>query len=224
MLQTPVFIPILFMATTLITLWMLYRASGNSLAVLIISLCWLGLQSLLGLSGFYTITDTLPPRFLLLAGPPFAFILILVISGKGRNFIYQINAQKLTYLHTIRIPVELVLLGLYFYGFIPGLMTFEGRNFDILSGITAPFIAYWGYTRKKLSRTFLIGWNLVCLGLLLNIVILAILSAPTSFQQFGLTQPNIAILYFPFIWLPSFVVPVVFLSHVSSILQLLRNK
>jgi len=33
-------------------------------------------------------------------------------------------------------------------------------------------------------------WNFVCLGLLLNIVINALLSLPSAFQQFAFDQPN----------------------------------
>ncbi|HVF96549.1 MAG TPA: hypothetical protein VM871_04480, partial [Flavisolibacter sp.] len=39
---------------------------------------------------------------------------------------------------------------------------------------------------------------------------------------FAFDQPNIAVLYFPFIWLPSFIVPVVLLSHLVCIRQLLK--
>jgi hypothetical protein len=60
----------------------------------------------------------------------------------------------------------------------------------------------------------------ICLGLLINIVSNAILSAPFPFQQFAFDQPNIAVLYFPFIWLPCCVVPLVLLSHLAAIRQL----
>jgi hypothetical protein len=61
------------------------------------------------------------------------------------------------------------------------------------------------------------------LALLVNIVLRAALSVPTPLQQFGLEQPNIAILYFPYVWLPGIVVPVVFAAHVASIRQLIRK-
>lgn len=94
-------------------------------------------------------------------------------------------------------------------------MTFEGRNFDILSGLTAPIIFYFGFVTKQLDRKVILIWNFICLALLINIVVVAILSAPFPFQQFAFDQPNIAVLYFPFNWLPSCVVPLVLLSHLS---------
>ena len=102
-------------------------------------------------------------------------------------------------------------------------MTFEGRNFDILSGISAPFIYYIAFRKETYNKWVLLVWNIICLILLINIVSIAILSAPFAFQRFGLDQPNIAVLYFPYIWLPACMVPVVLLSHLASIRLLLKK-
>src|SRR4029078_4529517 len=107
---------------------------------------------------------------------------------------------------------------------VPSLMTFEGRNLDILSGITAPLVYYFGFVRKQMGRSLILIWNFICLALLLNIVITAILSAPFRFQKLAFDQPNIAILYFPFIWLASFIVPVVLLAHLTAIRKLIKEK
>ena len=121
----------------------------------------------------------------------------------------------------MRIPVELTLLWLFLYKAVPELMTFEGRNFDILSGLSAPIIYYFGFVKKQLSSKIILLWNFICLGLLFNIVIHAILSAPFYFQQFAFNQPNIALLYFPFVWLPACIVPLVLFSHLVSIRRIL---
>jgi hypothetical protein len=102
-------------------------------------------------------------------------------------------------------------------------MTFEGRNFDVFSGITAPFIAYFGFRKKTLNRKIILAWNFICLALLVNIVVNAFLSAPTPVQQFAFDQPNIAILYFPFSWLPTFIVPVILFGHLVSIRRLVKG-
>jgi hypothetical protein len=126
--------------------------------------------------------------------------------------------------HIIRIPVEIVLFWLFLNKTIPQLMTFEGRNFDILSGLTAPFTYYFGFVKQNLSRNMLLIWNFICLGLLINIVANAALSIPTPFQQFGFEQPNIAVLHFPFVWLPGCLVPMVLFAHLVNIRQLLLKK
>lgn len=49
-------------------------------------------------------------------------------------------------------------------------------------------------------------------------------STPSPLQKFAFDQPSIAILYFPFSWLPTFIVPIVLLGHLVSIRQLLKEK
>jgi hypothetical protein len=124
----------------------------------------------------------------------------------------------------VRVPVELVLLWLYQHGEVPQLMTFEGRNLDILSGLTAPLAAWLAFRGGKVNRPLLIVWNLVAFGLLLNIMTIAILSLDTPIQQFAFDQPNRGVLYFPFIWLPAIIVPAVFVSHVVSLWQLRKRR
>lgn len=217
-------ISILFAATTLLTIYLFYKAANNSRITLILLLIWIALQGLIGRSGFYTKTSGLPPRFALLVFPPLIFILIMFVTVKGRRYTDQLNISKLTLLHVVRIPVELVILGLFIHKTVPQLMTFEGRNFDILSGISALFIWYFGFIKKRLSNTVILGWNIFCLLLLINIVASAILSSPFTFQQFGFEQPDIALMYFPFVWLPCCVVPLVLFSHLVSIRNILKRK
>ena len=219
----PIIINIIFGLTTLLTVYLFYKATNHSKTTLAIILVWLLLQAILGWKGFYTVTDTFPPRFALLAVPAVLFIASLFLSVKGRTYLDSLDTKTLTLLHIVRIPVELTLYWLFLNKAVPQLMTFEGRNFDILAGITAPVVFYFGYVKNTFNKTVLICWNLVCLGLLFNIVINAVLSAPTSFQQFAFDQPNIAILYFPFVWLPCCVVPLVLLAHLVSIRKLLQK-
>jgi len=224
MAQIPNYISIVFALTTLFKIGVFYRADNQSKFTLINLVSWMILQFIIGTTGFYTITDGLPPRFLLLVLPPFIFIGVLFSTKKGRLFIDGLNLRILTMLHIVRIPVELVLYGLYVYKAVPELMTFEGRNFDIVSGLTAPIVYYFYFKRKIIQTKMVMIWNVVCLGLLINIVVHAILSAPFPFQQFAFDQPNIAVLHAPFNWLPSCVVPLVLLSHLATIRQLLRSK
>ncbi len=220
----PMYVNIVFIITTLLTIFLFYKAANNSKATLVIIFLWILLQATLSLSGFYTITNTFPPRFTLLALPAILFIIGLFVSEKGRVYIDSLDMRTLTLLHVIRIPVEICLYWLFLHKAIPQLMTFEGRNFDIIAGLTAPLIFYFGYIKNYISKTILLLWNFICLGLLLNIVVNAILSAPSAFQQFGFEQPNTAIIYFPFVWLPSCVVPLVLFAHLTSIRKLILTK
>jgi hypothetical protein len=219
----PMYINIFFILTTLLTIFLFYKATGNSKLTLAILFFWISLQAVLSLSGFYTITDTFPPRFALIALPALLFIAGLFVSAKGRKYIDRLDTKTLTLLHIVRIPVEICLYWLFLHKNIPQLMTFEGRNFDIVAGLTAPLVFYFGYVKTQLNKTILLLWNFICLGLLINIVVNAVLSVPSVFQQFAFGQPNTAILYFPFVWLPCCVVPLVLLAHLTSIRKLLSK-
>lgn len=226
----PFYIPLLFIFTTLVTFLFFIAAvkknnSNKRVAMVsLIIILWLLLHAILGLSRFYTVTNTMPPRFALMVAPAFLYILILFITQSGRKFIDSLSMKILTQLHVVRVFVEVILWWLFLYKYIPRLMTFEGRNFDIIAGITAPLITYFGFIKRRLSNTFMVIWNVICLLLLINIVVNAVLSAPFPFQQFALDQPNVAVLYFPFVWLPSFIVPVALFSHLVLIRKLLKKQ
>lgn len=222
--QVPFYVASLITVCTFFTVFIFYKASGYSRKTLLILIGWLALQSVTGLTGFYTVTDTIPPRFPLLILPPVLLIISLFFSKSGRAYIDSLDMRSLTLLHVVRIPVEIVLFWLFLYKTIPQVMTFEGWNLDILSGITALFVYYFGFILKKLNHFVLLAWNFVCLGLLINIVVIAVLAAPLAFQQLAFDQPNIAVMYFPFVWLPCCIVPLVLFAHLSSIRRILLNK
>lgn len=220
--QLPLYISLVFGITVLLSLFLFYKATNYSRVFLFVSIAWISIQSAISLSGFYLNEETVPPRFPLLVLPPVLLIVSLFNSKRGRAFIDQLDVKVLTLFHIIRIPVEIILFLLFIHKTIPQLMTFEGRNFDIISGITAPLIWYFGFVKKKLSRTVLLIWNFICLGLLLNIVFHAVFSVQTKFQLFAFDQPNTGVLYFPFTLLPGLLVPMVLFAHLAAIRQL-RN-
>src|SRR4030095_831320 len=206
-----------FIAVVVMTYFLLIRSTTRKKTLSIIVITWLALQGIISLTGFYLVNTTVPPRFAILVSPVILTTILLFIIPAGKRFVDSFDTEKLTWLHIVRVPVELTLFWLYIYGQAPEIMTFEGRNFDIFSGITAPLIVLLGYRKKILSPNVVIAWNVICLGLLVNIVIIAVLSIPFPLQKFGFDQPNVGLLYFPFTLLPAFVVPTVLFSHLASI-------
>lgn len=219
----PLYIYIVFIATVLLSIGMLYKAINYSKAIIAV-LIWLALQAMLSLTGFYTVTNIMPPRFGLLLIPPIIFIIALFFTKEGKAAIDSFDVKTLTLSHIVRIPVELTLYWLFVHKAVPGIMTFEGRNFDILCGLTAPVVNYFGYVKNVFGKKVLIAWNITCLLLLANIAVIAILSAPYPSQKFGFEQPNIALFYFPFVWLPGFLVPGVLFAHLVSLRRLINSK
>ena len=227
----PQYISTVFIATTFVTVLIfiaaIKQAKLNTIPAKLFTFLlsfWLILQVFIGFSGFYQETAALPPRILLFGIVPAFLLITAYFVFARRSFIEKISLKALTILHIIRIPVEIVLFWLFQEKMIPEVMTFEGRNFDILSGITAPFVAWLGFRGGKINRPLLIVWNIFALGLLVNIVVTAILSFPFPFQQMAFDQPNRAVLYFPFNWLPTVIVPLVLFSHLIGLWQLLTVK
>lgn len=220
----PTSLEILFEFTTLIAVYVFYTASQRSRFMLSLLGGWLALQTVVGLSGFYVVSNTLPPRCVLLFWPPIFAIVGLLLTAKGRGFLDRLDLERLTLLHAIRIPVALMFLWLCFYKVVPELLTFRGRNFDLAAGLTAPFVWYFGLVKKRIGRRGLLVWNLAGFALLVNLVVNAILSGPFRFQLFAFDQPSVAFLYFPFVWMVCCVVPLLFLAHVAAIRRLLMSK
>lgn len=221
--QVSPFIQLLFLATTITCAFLFIKAARYNRFVLLAILFIVVLQSILAWKDFYQQFDALPPRFLFMILPSLLLVLFLFFTKAGKQIANGLDIKQITLLHTVRVPVEICLHVLFMAHLIPQLMTYEGWNFDIISGITAPFVYYFAFVKPVLSKQFLIGWNWFCLALLATIVTLSILSAKTPFQQLAFEQPNTGIAYFPFVLLPSLVVPLVAVSHIAAI-RLLRKK
>ena len=216
-------IEIFFNFTTLVTLLCFYQTNRSTKALIGIFI-WMTVVGILGYFGFYRVQNTLPPRFVFLLAPGILFVIVYFFFTINNTISNEENLKWLTLIHTIRIPVEIVLYYFFIEGYIPDLMTFEGYNYDILSGLSAPIIYYAVFVKRWIGEKGLLLWNFICLGLLFNIVIIAVLSAKTPIQQLAFDQPNVGVTYFPFVWLPAVIVPIVFYAHIESIKTLLKLK
>lgn len=222
--QLPLFVSVFFLITLGLTLYFLFKAAYDSVYVLIIPLVFIVVQSTLAYNGFYNHQGTGIPRPFFLILPSLITMVICFAVPHSRRYLLTLNPGWLTFLHVIRFPIELVLFWLFLYNLVPEIMTFNGWNYDVISGITAPLVAYYAYVKKTMNFKWTLLWNLGCLILLLNIVAIAILSAPTPFQKFAFDHPNTGIFHFPFVCLPSVIVPLVMLSHIVSIYRLFKDR
>jgi hypothetical protein len=212
-----------FIITTLFTLLFFYLATKNIKSLLFI-LTYMVITGALGISGFYRVTEVFPPRLIYILPVGITFVIIFILTKKGKKMMNNADSRWLILLHTIRLPLEIVLYYVSLAGLIPTLMTFDGCNFDIISGITAPVVYFLFFKKQKLTKSMVLIWNFICLGLLANVLIIAFLTAKTPFQQLALDQPNIAVTYFPFVWLPSVIVPIVLFSHIAQMRLLLKKQ
>ncbi len=227
----PGFITIAFIFTTFLTIGFLFYAIRQTAiqtapAKILIALIsfWLFFTGSAGMSGFYTNSTSIPPRVFILGVFPSIILIFVYFVFFRKDFLEKLPLKTLTLLSIVRIPVELVIYWLFQNKQMPEIMTFSGTNFDILSGITAPIIFWLAFRSNEINRTLLIVWNIFALLLLINIVTTAALALPSPMQQIAFEQPNRAVMYFPFIWLPSIVVPIVLFSHLVSLWKLITNK
>jgi hypothetical protein len=214
MSQLPLPIIAFFLLTTLLALLLFGKAVRGSKAVIAGSIVWMCIQSAVALSGFYLVTNSLPPRFLAAVAPTLLLIVGLFATAAGRRFLDGMDLKWCVLFHTIRIFVELNLYWLFLYRQVPALMTFESGNLDILVGLTAP-LTWWAFRKGHVGRRGLLIWNSLSLLSVLNAFARAMLSAPFRFQRLAFDQPTVAILNFPFILLPAFIVPAAIFCHLA---------
>jgi len=159
-----------------------------------------------------------PPMFLVLGGA----VLLLVGSTRGpgasRLLEHTPRAWPIA-LQTLRVPIELMLFGLYAAGRFPVHLTLEGRNLDMLVGLSAPVVAYLVHTRR-LGPLPLLAWNVVSLGFLANIVGMAITTLPGPLHLAWPGVSNVVVTEVPFVLLPAVLVPMALFGHVLSLRQL----
>lgn len=218
----PIWIDFTFIFTCILTISLFHLSNGKPKKLTLFIISWSIIQSILAYFGFYQITDSIPPRFGIVLIPT-TILIIYGLLPKQLKWVLETRETKMsTFIHSVRLPVEIVLFGLFTHKMIPELMTFEGRNYDVLMGVTAPIIG-WLFVKNKLNKKFLLGWNITGFILVSFILFIGILSADLPFQQFGFEQPNRGINYFPFVLLPATIVPIVIWTHLSDIIKLIKE-
>lgn len=108
----PSYITIVFLLTVALTFILFLSASKNKIIPSIIMLLWLGISGVLAYKGFFQNTSTVPPRLTFIMIPAFVFIILLLITRKGKSFTGNLDLKMLTLLHIVRVPVELYCIGL----------------------------------------------------------------------------------------------------------------
>jgi hypothetical protein len=184
------------------------RAAG---LVLVGSGGWMVLTWAIAASGSFRQWDRTPPPIALLV------VTITVLGGRlafsslGDRLATHLPLWALVGVQGFRFPLELAMHALADRGIMPEQMSYAGRNFDIVTGITAVVVAYLVATRRA-GRVLVLVWNVAGLALLLNVVIVALLSTPI-FAVFGPDRLNVFITYPPFVWLPAVMVLAALAGH-----------
>jgi len=191
--------------------------AGRVIGVLVL---WLALTAALARGGWLADWAALPPRIPLLPLTVFTAALLWSLTGPARQVIaltprwWPIAAQS------FRVGVELVLWALYAAGRAPVQITFEGRNFDVLVGLSAPLVA-WLVARGRLAPKLVLGWNVLGLLVLANTVATVLSSTPGRLHRDWPGAPFTELAGFPMVWLPAFLAPLAVFLHLVSFRQTL---
>lgn len=201
----------------------LHRANRGGALVPAAALAgWFALTYALAASGVLAQFELLPPR-----GPMLAFGLVAVGVAASRVAAVQTALRQLpdwapVALQTFRAPLELLLYLLFLQGQVPEQMTFEGRNFDVLVGLSAPVMAFLMW-RGAAPRWLQWAWQVGAVALLVNVVGIAVSSAPGPLHRDWPGAPFTLVAQWPFALLPAFLVPMAALGHVAAIARLVRR-
>jgi hypothetical protein len=204
---------------SVVVIWLLAIDSAEDLSnraraasALVVLGGWLGLPAVLAITGRLDRYDPLPAPALLLVAALTAANIAGILSPIGRSLARHAKLPWLVGFQAFRIPVEWWLHHAYEFGFVPVQMTYAGRNFDVITGITALALGIW-LAVGRVPRGVVLAWNLLGLALLINIVVVAILATPVPFRVFADGPPNLLPSTFPFVWLPTFLVQAALAGH-----------
>ncbi|MBK7150530.1 MAG: hypothetical protein IPL19_15275 [Sandaracinaceae bacterium] len=177
---------------------------------------WLGITAMLAASGVLADFRGTPPLFVRFMGGCALLSILLVLSPFGRRLAVGVPLAALVGMQVFRLPVELLLHRLHADGLVPVQMTYLGRNFDVVTALLAVPVALLVASRGErdvLARRVALAFNLVGVGLLANIVVVALLSAPGSLRVFMNEPANTFVTTVPYVWLPTLLVLTALLGH-----------
>jgi hypothetical protein len=201
------------------------RAGAGAVLTAVMLLVYLAIPGILAWRGALDRYDPLPaPALLLLLALSLLTVSLVLFSPVGARLAAGVGLGAVVALQAFRIPVELMLHRLYAEGAVPVQMTYSGRNFDIISGITGLILGGWLLSGRTVPRAVVLAWNTLGLALLVNIVGVAVLSTPAPFRRFLEDPANLVPSTFPYVWLPSFLVQVALGSHLLVFRQLVRPR
>jgi hypothetical protein len=200
----------------------IHRSAGARAATVagIVIAAWLAFTGALAARGVLLNFSAVPPRLAIVVLPPVLLALAVGFGGIADGVLRALPPRWPVAAQVFRVGVEVLLWQLAAAGLIARMMTFRGANFDILTGLTAPLVAWLAFRGGRVSRRAVVLWNAAGLALLLNVVLRGLLSAPTPFRMLVTDPPNTIVARFPVVWLPGFFVATALLLHAASLRQM----
>jgi hypothetical protein len=175
------------------------------------AVAWMTATWIAASSGVLRQWEATPPPIAVLVAGIVALSVAIAFSPYGTRLATGVPIALLIALQGFRLPLEVAMHAMYERGVMPVQMSYSGRNFDIITGVSA-FLVAWLVAQGYGGRLLITIWNLLGLALLVNVVTIAILSTP-RFRFFGDDHLNVWITYPPFVWLPAVMVVAALAGH-----------
>jgi hypothetical protein len=175
------------------------------------AVAWLALSLWVSAAGVLRQFEWTPPPMLLLMAAVFGLAGWIAFSWVGDLVVRHTSWVALVGLQGFRLPLEMLMHRAYVEGIMPGQMSYSGRNFDIITGLTAIVLAI-ALARYRVPRWIIRAWNVLGTVLLINIMVIAVLSMP-MFHRFGMDRLNVWVADPPFVWLPAVLVLTALAGH-----------
>jgi hypothetical protein len=188
----------------------------------LVLVCWLTYVSAISVTGIFQ-QVSFPPRIpLLLVLPAFLFFIYFFTNKRFKTIIDHTPHTWPVFFQSFRVIVELLIWGEFMKGILPQSATFEGRNFDILIGLTAPLIAFFTFVKPKISKALFILWNIAGLGTLAIVVFILMRHA------YFMPNEGVSILRrgfgdFPYTFLAGLFMPLAVFMHIFSLVKASRK-
>jgi hypothetical protein len=148
---------------------------------------WMIFVSILGFSGLLSDFTSMPPKMMIFFVLNLTTAVAFAFSSAGTKIIQNIPIAAIVGFQSMRILVELGIWRANAQGLAPIQMTFEGYNFDIVTGILSLILI--PVLLKNPSKKIVAVWSVVGVGLLITILTIAILSLPLPIRVF-LNDPH----------------------------------
>ena len=187
-------------------------ARRNALIITLVgAAAWMGGTWVVAARGVLRQWQATPPPFMILVTAIVALAVAIAFTSYGRRLALGLPLWILVASQSFRFPLEMALHEMYERGVMPVQMSYEGLNYDIVTGTTAIVVAILARARWG-GRMLVAAWNVVGLALLCNIVTVAILSTP-RFAYYGSDRLNEWVADPPYVWLPAVMVLAALAGH-----------
>lgn len=186
---------------------------------------WLLLAVAVSVAGGFASTDgplalAMPAA---IVGPIAVFALAYAGSARVRDWALGLDTRVLVLVHTWRM-VGLGFLMLYAFDLLPGAFAIPAGVGDAAAAAWALVVATGLYGALRVSRRHLLAWNAFGVADFVLAVTIGTLSRYGHLDAFSGGVSTAIMGEFPFVLIPAYVVPVLFIGHLVVYLQVKNGR